>query len=190
MATTDREAIVGAATDYVVSYLDGDAARMASCLHPRLAKRQVDDHEARTSDLLESPFEKMTTEAVAGGPKDLGREFEITILDVVDGIATAKLVSEPFVDLLHLARFGERWLIVNALWEDRPDADEQGDSEPVSRTLDDYSRSWFDRDAEAVRRSVHPALAERKVLDPSEQHPRPGREHVRGAARGGRPRPG
>ena len=32
METTDRRAIVGAATDYVVSYLDGDAVRMASCL--------------------------------------------------------------------------------------------------------------------------------------------------------------
>ena len=74
---------------------------MASGLHPRCAEPQVDDHEARTSDLLESPFEKMTTEAVAGGPKDLGRGFDITILDVVDGIATAKLVSEPFVDLIH-----------------------------------------------------------------------------------------
>ena len=115
MEMTDREAIVRAATDYVESYLDGDAGRMASCLHPRLAKRRVDDHEARTSGLVESPFEHMTTEAVAGGPKDLGREVEIAILDVVDGIATAKVVSEPFVDLLHLARFGDRWLIVNAL---------------------------------------------------------------------------
>ena len=56
---------------------------------------------------------------------------------------------------------------MNALWQHRPDADEQGDSEPILRTLDDYTGSWFDRDAEAVRRSVHPALAERKVVDPS-----------------------
>ena len=165
METTDREAIVGAATDYVESYLDGDAVRMASCLHPRLAKRRADDHEARTSGLVEAPFEEMTTEAVAGGPKDLGRGVEITILDVVDGIATAKVVSEPFVDLLHLARFGDRWLIVNALWEHRPEAGGPGDPAAVGRTLDDYSGSWFDRDVEAVHRAVHPSLAERKVVD-------------------------
>jgi hypothetical protein len=161
---TDREAIVGAMTDYVESYLDGDAARMASCLHPRLAKRQVVDHEARTSGLADSPFEEMTTEAVAGGHKDLGREFEITILDLVDGMATAKVTSEPFVDLLHLARFGDRWLIVNALWEERPQADGPGDAAAAGRALGDYSRSWFDRDVEAIRRAVHPSLAERKVL--------------------------
>ncbi|MGZ5213907.1 MAG: nuclear transport factor 2 family protein [Actinomycetota bacterium] len=165
MEKTDREAIVGATTDYVESYFDGDAARMASCLHPRLAKRRADDHEARTSGLVEAPFEEMTTEAVAGGPKDLGREVEITILDVVDGIATAKVVSEPFVDMLHLARFGDRWLIVNALWQRRPGADGPGDAELVSRALDDYSRSWFDRDVDAVRGAVHPALVERRVLD-------------------------
>lgn len=39
------------------------------------------------------------------------------IFDVVEGIATAQVVSEPWVDFLHLARFGDRWLIVNALYE-------------------------------------------------------------------------
>ena len=165
MVMTDRDAIAGAATDYVESYIDGDAERMASCLHPALAKRRADDNQVRTSGLVESPFGMMTTEAVAGGPKDIGREVAVTIFDVVDGIATAKVASEPFVDLLHLARFGDRWLIVNALWEERPAADRPGDAAAVGRTLNDYSRSWFDRDVEAVRRAVHPALAERKVLD-------------------------
>ena len=163
--TTDREAIVGATTDYVESYLDGDAARMASCLHPALAKRRVNDHESLTSGVVESPFAHMTTEAMVGVPEDIGREVDITIFDVVDGIATAKVISEPFVDLLHLARFGDRWLIVNALWEERPQADGPGDAAAVGRALDDYSRSWFDRDVEAIRRAVHPSLAERKVLD-------------------------
>ena len=102
---------------------------------------------------------------MAGGPKNLGRQIDITIFDIIDGIATAKVISEPFVDMLHLARFGNRWLIVNALWEKRPQADGPGDAAAVGRTLDDYSRSWFDRDVEAIRRAVHPSLAERKVLD-------------------------
>jgi len=33
--------------------------------------------------------------------------------------ASVKVLSEPFVDYLHLARFGERWLIVNVLYERR-----------------------------------------------------------------------
>ncbi len=167
MKTTDREAIVGAATGYAESYFDGDATRMASCLHPKLAKRRADDHEARTSGLIESTFEHMTTEALAGGPLDLGRDVDVGILDVIDGIATVKVVSEPYVDLLHLARFGDRWLIVNVLFEHRPEADGPGDAAAVGRALDDYSKSWFDRDVEVIRRAVHPSLAERKVLDPT-----------------------
>ena len=38
------------------------------------------------------------------------------MLDVFRDIATVMVRSEPFVEYLHLARFGKRWLIVNALY--------------------------------------------------------------------------
>lgn len=43
----------------------------------------------------------------------------ITVLDMIDDIASVKLVSEPFIDYLHLAKLHGRWSIVNALYEDR-----------------------------------------------------------------------
>lgn len=158
--------MIAAATDYVESWLDGDAERMASCLHPSLAKRTVADPDSGALDLHEAPFAEMTTAAVAGGPKPYGRDLDIVILDLIGGIATASAVSQPFVDLLHLARFGDRWLIVNALYEPRPRADASGDPAGPQRSLDDYASSWFDRDPERACRAVHPELAERKVLDP------------------------
>ncbi|MDQ5839803.1 MAG: nuclear transport factor 2 family protein, partial [Chloroflexota bacterium] len=36
----DREKILASARDYIESWLDGDADRMARCLHPELAKRE------------------------------------------------------------------------------------------------------------------------------------------------------
>jgi Putative lumazine-binding len=39
---------------------------------------------------------------------------EVTVLNVFRDIATVMVRSAPFVEYLHLARFGERWLIVNA----------------------------------------------------------------------------
>jgi hypothetical protein len=166
METSDRELIVGAATDYVESWLDGDPERMASCLHPALAKRAVVDPRSGGLGLDEAPFDEMTTTAVRS-PKPYGRELAVTVFDVADGIATARVVSEPFVDLLHLARFDDRWLIVNALYEGRPAADARGDPIAIDHVFDDYASSWFDRDVERARRAVHPALAERRVLDPS-----------------------
>jgi len=41
---------------------------------------------------------------------------EVTVLDVFRDIATVMVRSAPFVEYLHLARFGDRWLIVNALY--------------------------------------------------------------------------
>jgi Putative lumazine-binding len=167
-STSDREAIVRACTDYVESWLDGDGGRMASCLHPALAKRAVIDSDAGTLDLDEAPFAYMTTTAVEGGPKPYGRGCEIEILHTVDGIATVRVLSELYVDLVHAARFGDRWLIVTVLYEPRRRIHGSGDHVAVLRALDDYSQSWFDRDVEAVRRAVHPALAERRVLDPAD----------------------
>jgi Putative lumazine-binding len=43
----DRDAILAAAADYIESWLDGDAERMASCLHPKLVKRALDHRVAR-----------------------------------------------------------------------------------------------------------------------------------------------
>jgi hypothetical protein len=41
---------------------------------------------------------------------------EVTICDLSDDIASVIVRSEPFAEYLHIARFGERWLIVNALY--------------------------------------------------------------------------
>ena len=46
--------------------------------------------------------------------------FDLVVVDA--GVAAAhqavvvELPSEPFVEYVHLARFGDRWLIVNALY--------------------------------------------------------------------------
>jgi hypothetical protein len=168
MGASDRDPIVGAATDYVESWFHGDPERMGSCLHPSLAKRRVADPDSGALDLEESPFDVMTTTAVDGGPKPYGRELAVTVFDVAEGIATARVVSEPFVDLLHLARFDDRWLIVNALWQDRPRADVPGDPAEPRRILDDYASSWFDRDVERARAVFHPAFVERRDVRPGD----------------------
>lgn len=86
---------------------------MRRCLHPQLAKRRVKD---ANGTLNEAPTEDMIAD-VSGGPKAVARTYEIAILDVERDVASAKVLSEPFVDYLHLARVGARWVIVNAIYE-------------------------------------------------------------------------
>jgi len=155
--------IIAACTSYLESYLDGDAERMASCLHPALVKRCAVNPGDEDLALEETDFDEMTGVAVAGGPKAIGRTSEITILDALDDIATAKVLSEPFVDLVNLARFGDRWLIVDALYQRRPGADATGDPGPVTDAINGYAASWFDADRSLAASVVHPHLAERRT---------------------------
>ena len=42
------------------------------------------------------------------------------LLDVTGNTAAVRAETPWFVDYFHMARFGERWLIVNALWYSKP----------------------------------------------------------------------
>jgi hypothetical protein len=117
--STDTAAIVAAATDYIESWIDGDADRMARCLHPALAKRAIEDPDGRGLDLDEAPYSDMVAAAGQRQRPEVGRDYGLDVLDVFDGIAAVKVLSRPYMDYLHLARFGDRWLIVNVLYARR-----------------------------------------------------------------------
>ena len=115
----DLKAIIRTATDYIASWLDGDEERMRRSLHPLLAKRSVG--AGPTGDL---PLDTIgATEMAEATGKGNGRKYrpghEITVLDTYGEIATVKVASMPYIDYLHVARFGDRWLIVNVLWQRR-----------------------------------------------------------------------
>ena len=61
----------------------------------------------------------MVASAARGPRPQYRRDVEVRILDVADNVASVKVLSEPFVDYLHLARIDGRWWIVNVLYEDR-----------------------------------------------------------------------
>jgi Putative lumazine-binding len=115
---SDMEAVTQAATDYIESWLDGDNDRMAACLHPALAKRRVKDPASDDGELLEVAFSDMT--GLAGPQDGVARDYEVTVLDVSAATASVKVTSAPFIDHLQLAQVGDRWLIVNVLYERRP----------------------------------------------------------------------
>ena len=129
-SSIDLESIRRVCADYIESWLDGDVERARRCLHPQLAKRRVKD---LSGALHEVPTEDMLADASAGAKQGVGRDYEIAILDVARDVATAKVLSEPFVDYLHLARVGDRWVIVNAIYEWRHEDLRERLSRPSSR---------------------------------------------------------
>jgi hypothetical protein len=119
-STTDEESIREVARVYLESWLDGDGERMRGTLHPDLAKRGLDyDSEREPSGIHHLTANEMEQNAAKGPRSQFARTCEISVLDIADNIATVKVLSEPFVDYLHLAKLDGRWSIVNVLYEDR-----------------------------------------------------------------------
>ena len=123
VSDADKAAITATALDYIEGWYTGDAERMERALHPDLAKRIV-----RTNDKGQSMLNQMGAMGLVqgvkrGGGKDTPKERQqkdVTILDVYENAASAKIVASDWIDYLHLARFNGRWVIVNVLWELKP----------------------------------------------------------------------
>ena len=112
----DVEAVSRVATEYFQSWFAGDGERMRACLHPVLAKRTLEQPGTASLALHEAPTEQLVADTAGGEGTGFEPVQEVTVLDVFGDIATVMVRSAPFVEYLHLARFGDRWLIVNALY--------------------------------------------------------------------------
>lgn len=112
-------AIEATCFDYVDGQLEGDPVRVARALHPDLAKRKV---------IGDTPYERLglrrmgkeelvglTREGALKTPKDQWNR-SCRVLDVIGDAASVRLETPWFVDYFHMGKFGERWIIVNALW--------------------------------------------------------------------------
>ncbi len=120
----DLAAIKQTALDYIEGYYEGSAERMERALHPELAKRIVhtDPKSGR------SRLDQMSAMTLAQGtrmrasnptPKEKRRN-DVTVLDVFENAASVKIVATDWIDYLHVAKFNGRWVIVNVLWELKP----------------------------------------------------------------------
>ena len=116
---TDREAVERIATDYIDSWFAGDGERMRASLHPGLAKRAVDGVDGDPLRLDETSAAEMASAAAAGRGTAHPRGHHVEVLDLDGNLASVKVTSTPYVEYLHLARFGSRWLIVNVVWRRR-----------------------------------------------------------------------
>ena len=124
-ATETAAQIEAVAYDYVDGQLEGDADRVARALHPDLAKRAVAAPGSVPGEAF--PLRRMRAEELIeltrqGAIKTERAKWQrsVKLLDVTADAAAVRVETPWFVDYFHLARFGERWLIVNALWVSKP----------------------------------------------------------------------
>lgn len=122
-SAADSSGIRQAALDYIEGYYEGNGERMERALHPELAKRIVRTNEQGRSQLGQMSAMSLVLGTRAGGGKDTPaaeQRKDVTIFDIYQNSASAKIYASGWVDYLHLAKWNGRWVIVNVLWELHP----------------------------------------------------------------------
>jgi hypothetical protein len=120
----DAAAIRQTALDYIEGWYEGNPERMERALHPELAKRIVRTNPQNNQSRLDQMSAMSLVQGTRrGGGRNTPKERQqkdVTILDVYEGAASVKVIASDWIDYLHMARFNGRWVIVNVLWELKP----------------------------------------------------------------------
>jgi hypothetical protein len=122
VSEADKTVITQTALDYIEGWYTGDAERMERALHPDLAKRIVMTRDGR-SQLQQMSAMGLVQGVKRGGGKQTPPEKQqkdVTVLDIFENAASVKVVASDWIDYLHMAKFNGHWVIVNVLWELKP----------------------------------------------------------------------
>ena len=124
-AGSDEDMIRQAALDYCESWYTGDAERMENCLHPELAKRIVRTDPETGRSKLENMSAMRLVQSTRKGwgtrtPKET-QQKDIEILDVYGNVASVRATMSGWIDYMHIAKSDGKWVIVNVLWEIKPE---------------------------------------------------------------------
>ena len=118
-----KTAIKQTALDYVEGWYEANAERMERALHPELGKTNRAQQSGRPQPLDQMSAMALVQGVKRGGGKETPKENQqkdVIILDVFENTASVKAVMSGWIDYMHMAKFNGRWVIVNVLWELKP----------------------------------------------------------------------
>ena len=122
----EEAAIRATALDYVEGWYTADPARMERALHPELAKRIVNTSPQNKRSILgQQSAMTLVQNTRNGGGKDTPPEQmqkDVVILDIFQNAASVRATMSGWIDYMHMAKWNGRWVIVNVLWEQKPQA--------------------------------------------------------------------
>jgi len=152
--------------NYISGWYAGNSDQMQQALHPKLMKRRV----VSRSEVWNVTYEWMinATKSCKGciDNAEKGQKY-IEILDSSGDMASIKVVSNEYVDYLHMAKFGTQWKIVNALWEYKTTAD-TGSRIEAEQLAAEYINSWKTNDTSTMHKILLPDFVGRMALSLTE----------------------
>ncbi|HEX3321930.1 MAG TPA: nuclear transport factor 2 family protein [Terriglobales bacterium] len=113
-SSNDASAVRTTVTHYIEGYFSGDAQRMEQTLHPHYLKHVI--HAA-------IPMREMTGPELIKGVRQEGKpdlaaadkSEQVTVLDVAEDIASAKLVTPGWTDYMTLSKVNGEWKILSVV---------------------------------------------------------------------------
>ena len=122
-SAADSAAIRGTALDYIEGWYTANAERMERALHPDLAKRIINTNQRGRNVLGHQSAMTLVQNTRSGGGRETPvaeQRKDVRILDIFGNTASVRIDAGSWVDYLHIARWNGRWVIINVLWEMRP----------------------------------------------------------------------
>ena len=122
---SDRELVRRAVLDYVEGFYEGDTARLARSVRPEVYKygfaRPRDSTSYRGMQMTWRGFHDYANRVKASNePTPATAPKQITLFEVQDQTASAKLTAWWGTDYLLLAKYDGRWMISSVLWQSPP----------------------------------------------------------------------
>jgi hypothetical protein len=122
-STEDRHGVEKAVLNYVEAFYEADTSKAYESVATFLAKRGY--FTGKNGELREATMSfdqlislskrwKQTQQITPETPK------KITVFEILDKTASAKLEAKWGVDYFHLAKLNGKWMIINVLWQDPP----------------------------------------------------------------------
>ena len=123
-SAADREAVRQTALDYVEGIYTVDTSRIERSVSRNLTKRgfwrEPNDAAYRPETVMTfDQLMKLTAAWNKDGKRDTSIK-EVTVLEVLDQTASAKVVAMWGIDYMHLAKYDGRWQIINIVWQAHP----------------------------------------------------------------------
>jgi len=123
--TSDEDAVRQAVLDYVEAIYNMEPDRIHKSVHTEMAKRGFWKSDPN-AEYGESPMTFEQLLGVAERWNSSGRVDpetavkDVIIYEVLDQTASIKLVAQWGIDYMHLAKYDDKWMIVNVLWQSHP----------------------------------------------------------------------
>jgi hypothetical protein len=118
----DRKEVESAILNYVNAFYEADTAKAYESVAPYLAKRGYYKKEGQYAEATMSfpQLVRLAQRWKASQTITDASPKKVTVFEVLDQTASAKVEAIWGIDYFHLAKRGRKWVIVNVLWQEYP----------------------------------------------------------------------